>query len=167
MDIEKNIVEWFQQLKEHRRNEQEKIPSEPKKKSDEELKEMIQVGAYFLSHNQLSYIELCWMLAEKQLIIQKGDENVTENEIRKKSEEVFRSSCTYDELCWLISELNILIDSSLEQIYQYDKYNILLQFYSSRAGKQLLRISLPSFIYLTKAKQILTNLIKKLEENND
>ncbi|MFX0188909.1 MAG: hypothetical protein ACFE8A_14380 [Candidatus Hodarchaeota archaeon] len=116
MDVEKNILEWLQQLKEHRKTEPEKIPSEPKKKSDDELKEMIQVRAYFLSHNQLSYNELCWMLAEKQLIIQKGDENVTENEIRKKAEEVFRSSCTYDELCWLISELNILIEQKILDI---------------------------------------------------
>jgi hypothetical protein len=50
------------------------------------------------------------MLAEKQVIIQKGDENVTENDIRQKAEEIFRSSCSYDELCWLIAELNILVD---------------------------------------------------------
>lgn len=50
------------------------------------------------------------MLAEKELIIQKGNKNVSENDVKKKAEEIFRSSSTYDELCWLIAELNILVE---------------------------------------------------------
>jgi hypothetical protein len=53
------------------------------------------------------------MLAEKQLIISKGDENVTENDIRGKAEEIFHSTCSYDELCWLISELKILVEEHI------------------------------------------------------
>lgn len=53
------------------------------------------------------------MLAEKQLIISKGDENVTENDIREKAEEIFHSTCSYDELCWLISELKILVEEHI------------------------------------------------------
>ena len=109
--LEINLLKWLEQLKEYRKTEPEKITTE--ETSDVDLKEMINVAAYFLSQNQLSYNELCWLLAEKQLIIQKGDENVSLNDIRKKAEQIFRSSCTYDELCWLISELKILKEKKL------------------------------------------------------
>ena len=107
---EKNIIEWFTQLKKYRKTEPDKEITKQVEIKKENLKEDINVAAYFLSQNELSYDELCWMLAEKQLIIQKGDENVTENDIRQKAEEIFNSSCSYDELCWLISELSILVD---------------------------------------------------------
>jgi len=109
-ELEINLLKWLEQLKEYRKTEQ-KITT-----SDVNLKEMIDVAAYFLSQNQLSYNDLCWLLAEKQLIIQKGDENVSVDDIRKKAEEIFRSSCTYDELCWLISELKILTEKKLLEI---------------------------------------------------
>ena len=114
--LEINLLKWLEQLKEYRKAEPEKITTEPEETSDVDLKEMINVAAYFLSQNQLSYNELCWLLAEKQLIIQKGDENVSVDDIRKKAEEIFRSSCTYDELCWLISELKILTEKKLLEI---------------------------------------------------
>ncbi len=114
--LEINLLKWLEQLKEYRKAESEKITTQPEETSNVDLKEMINVAAYFLSQNQLSYNDLCWLLAEKQLIIQKGDENVSVEEIRKKAEEIFRSSCTYDELCWLISELKILIEKKLLEI---------------------------------------------------
>ena len=114
--IEANLTKWLKQLKKYRKFEPEKLTPEPRERSNEEFKEIIRVTAYFISQNQLSYNELCWMLAEKQLIIQKGDNNVTNDDIRKKAEEVFRSSCTYDELCWLIAELKILTEEKLLEI---------------------------------------------------
>ena len=116
MTTEKDILEWFLQIKKYRKLESE--PEEPKKndRDKQDLKEMIAVGAYYLSQNQLSYDELCWMLAEKQLIIQKGDKNVSEDDIRKKAAEIFRSTTPYDELCWLISELNILVDKKYLEV---------------------------------------------------
>ncbi|TFG00255.1 MAG: hypothetical protein EU540_05530 [Promethearchaeota archaeon] len=114
--LEINLLKWLEQLKEYRKTEPEKITTEPEETSNIDLKEMIDVAAYFLSQNQLSYNELCWLLAEKQLIIQMGDENVSLDDIRKKAEEIFRSSCTYDELCWLISELKILTEKKLLEI---------------------------------------------------
>ncbi len=33
-------------------------------------------------------------------------------DIKKKAEQVFNSSCTYDELCWLNAEMDILIKKS-------------------------------------------------------
>ncbi len=106
----KDILEWFLQLKKYRKSEPDKEEPIQIEKQEVDLSEMISVGAYYLSQNQLSYDELCWMLAEKQLIIQKGDKNVSEEDIRKKAAEIFRSATPYDELCWLIAELNILVD---------------------------------------------------------
>jgi len=114
--LEINLIKWLEQLNEHRKAEPEKLTTEPEETSNVELKEMINAAAYFVSQNELSYNELCWMLAEKQLIIQKGYDNVSEDDIRKKAEEVFRSSCTYDELCWLISELKTLTEKKFLEI---------------------------------------------------
>jgi len=113
---EKDIVEWFLQLKKYRKSEPEREEPKPKEKEEVNLSEMIDVGAFYLSQNQLSYDELCWMLAEKQLIIQKGDENVTEDDIRKLAAKIFSSTSSYDELCWLIAELNILVDEKYLEI---------------------------------------------------
>lgn len=66
----------------------------------------VREAAYYLSLNKYSYNDLCWMLAEK---IQKMSLDLPSIEdIKKKAEEVFRSSCTYDELCYLTAELEIL-----------------------------------------------------------
>jgi hypothetical protein len=116
--LEKDVVEWFLQLKKYRKSEPEKEAIKQKEKEEVDLSEKISVGAYYLSQNQLSYDELCWMLAEKQLIIQKGDKNVSEDDIRKLAAEIFRSTTPYDELCWLIAELNILVDEKYLEVAQ-------------------------------------------------
>ena len=107
---EKNIIEWLNQLKNYRKTEPEVEVANKNEIDKKDLSEYIAVAAYFLSQNELTYNELCWMLAEKQLIIQKGDKNVTEVDIRKKASEIFRSNASYDELCWLIAELDILVE---------------------------------------------------------
>ena len=114
--LEKDVVEWFLQLKKYRKSEPEREEPKQKEKEEVNLSEMIDVGAFYLSQNQLSYDELCWMLAEKQLIIQKGDENVTEDDIRKLAAKIFSSTSSYDELCWLIAELNILVDEKYLEV---------------------------------------------------
>ncbi|MGQ4873723.1 MAG: hypothetical protein ACP6IY_06560 [Promethearchaeia archaeon] len=68
----------------------------------------VQVEAYFISKRNLTYNELCWLLAEKQLEIMMWPEKPTEDDIRPKAEEIFNSFCTYDELCWLLAELTVL-----------------------------------------------------------
>ena len=142
--IETKIIEWFQQLKNHRRYEpQEKLKEttetvrfvkfeqaptevkateeverivEEKKEEPEEpdLKTQIKEAAYYLSLDEYTYDQLCWILAEK---IQKVNLDMPSIEdIRRKAEEVFNSSCTYDELCWLNAEMDILTRRSfLEQ----------------------------------------------------
>ncbi|MFX1442939.1 MAG: hypothetical protein ACFFHV_05945 [Promethearchaeota archaeon] len=114
--LEKDIVEWFLQLKKYRKIEPELEVTTQKEVHKKDLREYITVAAYFLSQNELSYNELCWMLAEKQLIIQKGDEHVFENDIRNKAAQIFSSDLSYDELCWLIAELNILVDKKYLEI---------------------------------------------------
>ncbi len=75
-----------------------------------DLKTEIKEAAYFLSLDRYSYNDLCWMLAEK---IQKMNIVMPSIEdIKRKAEEVFSSSCTYDELCWLNAEMDILIKKS-------------------------------------------------------
>ena len=113
---EKNIIEWFKQLKKYRKIESDVEENKQKETDKKDLRDYISVAAYFLSQNELSYNELCWMLAEKQLVIQKGDKNVTENDIRNKAAQIFRVNLSYDELCWLIAELNILVDKKYLEV---------------------------------------------------
>ncbi len=68
----------------------------------------INLAAYELAQKNKGYKGLCRELAKLQLSITKGEKKMTDNEIKKKTEEIFKSSSTYEEVCWLISELKIL-----------------------------------------------------------
>ncbi len=72
----------------------------------------IKEDANFLCEQKLNYEDLCWMLAEIQLKYNKGYDNVSENEIKIKAEELKRSSLKNDEICWKIAELNHLASES-------------------------------------------------------
>ncbi len=78
-------------------------------KSNKDLEAQIQVAAYFLAQKKHTYAELCWMLAERQLKIEKNVKNVPDDEIRKKAETIFYSGIHYDKLVWLIAEVDILV----------------------------------------------------------
>jgi hypothetical protein len=135
--VETRILEWLTQIKEYRRLEPQKIessdtikfikfekpPDRVKKQlpikeevveiapEEPKLKTQIREAAYYLSLDKYSYDELCWLLAEK---IQKINLDMPSIEdIKRKAEEVFNSSCTYDELCWLNAEMDILTKKSL------------------------------------------------------
>jgi hypothetical protein len=122
--METRITEWFIQLNKYRKSvskeetiEEIKEPEEIQEREVEEesdepdLKTQVRETAYFLSLDKYSYNELCWLLAEK---IQKMNLPIPSIEdIRKKAEEVFNSSCTYDELCWLNAEMDVLTKKSL------------------------------------------------------
>jgi len=142
--VETRIVEWLQQIKEHRKIKPkqmeervikavkfvrlEKAPAEvetkdttpiekitPKEEVIEEVEEadfksQIREAAYYLSQKGYTYDELCWILSEK---IQKMSLEIPSIEdIKRKAEEVFSSSCSYDELCWLNAEMDHLIKKS-------------------------------------------------------
>lgn len=142
--VETRIVEWLQQIKEHRKIKPkqmeekvtkavkfvrlEKAPAKvepkditpiekitPKEDVIEEVEEadfktQIRKAAYYLSQKGYTYDELCWILSEK---IQKMSlEMPSIEDIKRKAEEVFRSSCSYDELAWLNAEMDHLIKKS-------------------------------------------------------
>ncbi|MBN1215149.1 MAG: hypothetical protein JXA99_06865 [Candidatus Lokiarchaeota archaeon] len=71
-----------------------------------DIKKRIELEAYYLSKKNLTYNELCWMLAEK--IIQSQREQVgriAKAKIQEKAEEIFNHSYKYEDLCWQIAEL--------------------------------------------------------------
>ncbi len=82
-------------------------------KRSQELEKKIQEAAYFFSRKGFSYDELCWLYAEVQLIIQKGNSTISKDEIKKKAEEVNAMNLSPDELCWKTAELNILIEKKI------------------------------------------------------
>lgn len=118
--MEERITAWLKQLTEHRKVavkeelvEELLEPEESKEPEESDLKNQIREAAYFLALEKYSYNELCWILAEK---IQKMNLPMPSIEdIKKKAEEVFRSSCAYDELCWLNAEMDILTRKTLLQ----------------------------------------------------
>jgi len=81
---------------------------------DPDFEAEITIHAHNLSQEKHSYEELCEQLAKLQLDFLKGKEKASEKEIKKKYEEIYKSSSTYDELCWLISELSRLLEKQSE-----------------------------------------------------
>ena len=73
------------------------------------LRHQISVAAYFLSQKNYTYDKLCWMLAERQLIIQKDARYKEEIRKKEKAAEIFFQGLHYDLLTWLIAELDIMI----------------------------------------------------------
>jgi len=71
----------------------------------------INIAAYFLAQKGYTYDKLCWMLAERQLLIQKDPEYNQEDRIKEKAAEIFFSGPAYDVLCYLISEIDIMMRS--------------------------------------------------------
>ena len=78
-------------------------------KMDDENISQINVAAYYLAEKGYPYDRLCWMLAERHLIIQKDPNYNHESRIREKAAEIFHSGPTYDVLCYLISEIDIMM----------------------------------------------------------
>ncbi len=82
-----------------------------------ELNKHIQEVAYFFSREGISYDELCWLYAEVQLLILKGDSMIiSKDEIKFKAEEINRMNFSQEELCWKTAELNILIEKRVFKI---------------------------------------------------
>ncbi|MFX1314827.1 MAG: hypothetical protein ACFE9T_03120 [Promethearchaeota archaeon] len=80
---------------------------------DPDFEAKVSIAAYNLSQEKKSYKELCRTLAEIQLKLMKGNKKLTETEINKKSNDIFKSSSTYEELCWLIAELSMMSKKKL------------------------------------------------------
>lgn len=77
---------------------------------DPDFEAEITIASHNLSQENHSYEDLCRKLAELQMSFLKGKEKVSENDLKKKTKEIYKSSSTYDELCWLIVELSKLLE---------------------------------------------------------
>ena len=69
----------------------------------------VNIAAYYLAQKGYTYDKLCWMLAERKLIVQRDQRYNQEDRIREKAAEIFYSGPDYDVLCYLISEIDILM----------------------------------------------------------
>ncbi|MFX0187297.1 MAG: hypothetical protein ACFE8A_06125 [Candidatus Hodarchaeota archaeon] len=82
---------------------------------DDDLREQINVAAYYLSQKYLPIDTLCNMLARRQLYIENNYRNAPEILVTKRTAEIFCSEPepNYDVLCWLIAELDIRIGNKI------------------------------------------------------
>lgn len=120
--LEKNISQELQKPIIFKESEQEPEMelSEPEEIEEEfGLESQIKEAAYYLSLDNYSYDDLCWMLAEKIL---KTHRMPSIEDTKKKAEQVFRSSCTYDELCWLNAEIELLLSEEylVKERFKFD-----------------------------------------------
>ncbi len=79
---------------------------------DDEKVSQVNIAAYYLAQKGYTYDKLCWMFAERQLLVQKDPNYNKEDRVREKAAEIFFSGATYDVLCYLISEMDIKIKLS-------------------------------------------------------
>jgi hypothetical protein len=77
-----------------------------------DLEAEITLAAHKLSKKNISYKNLCQLLAEMQLDLIKGPNKASKSDVLKKTQEIFESSSTYEEICWLIAQLNAIADKS-------------------------------------------------------
>jgi len=74
-----------------------------------DLEAEITLNAHSISQGGISYEDLAKRLARLQLVLLKGKDKLLDSEIKKKTEEIIKSTSTFEELAWLVSELEILI----------------------------------------------------------
>ena len=77
--------------------------------SNEKIHNIINNSAEELAIKTFPYDDLCWQLAELELISEKGWKKYTNKELFKREEEIFSDSLNYIDLCWLICELRFLL----------------------------------------------------------
>jgi len=80
---------------------------------NDDIKQDIGVAAYFLSKKEISYNDLCWMLAERQLYLNYNFQKADQNSIKEQATTVYKSIPPYDVLCWLISEIDFLLKTNV------------------------------------------------------
>ncbi|MDX1797090.1 MAG: hypothetical protein R3255_00435 [Candidatus Lokiarchaeia archaeon] len=78
---------------------------------DPDFEGEITIAAHKIAQENKAYGDLCRKLAEIQMKLIKED--ASEKEIKKKTEEIFKSSSTYKEICWLIAELKALLGKKI------------------------------------------------------
>ncbi|MFX1273716.1 MAG: hypothetical protein ACFFBP_11335 [Promethearchaeota archaeon] len=73
------------------------------------LKTQVDKAAQNLIKKALPFDELCWELAELQLIIDKGTHNYNDHEVSSMEDKIFNAELTYEEICWLIAYLTVFL----------------------------------------------------------
>jgi len=71
--------------------------------------EEISVAAYYVWQRQYNYEILCWLLAERQLHVEKEFTKSSVTLISQLAENIFSSKTPYDILCWYIGLYNLFI----------------------------------------------------------
>ena len=77
--------------------------------NEEQIKNNINVAAYFIAQKNMPYDKLCWLLAERRLYVQRNFQQAPQNQIKNMAAEIYHSGTPYDIMCWFIAELDILI----------------------------------------------------------
>mgnify|MGYP001155948839 CR=1 FL=1 len=65
---------------------------------------------------------------------------------------LLKTQISSTELKYLADEFQLIVESKIDQIYQLDKKDIIIQLHKTGIGKLRLRINSPSFIYLSENK---------------
>jgi hypothetical protein len=73
-----------------------------------DLEAVITVNAHKIAGEGKCYEDLCELLAELQLSLAMEKGKPLVKDIKKKADDIFKSSSTYEEICWLISSLRLL-----------------------------------------------------------
>jgi hypothetical protein len=72
--------------------------------------EEVSVAAYYVWEKEQDYGTLCWLLAEREMYLEKGFTIPSKLQIMKRAEQIFNERPPYDVLCWHIGKLNLIID---------------------------------------------------------
>ena len=72
-------------------------------KKYKEFTTRVEQAAKYLLNEQLPYEDLCWELAEFQLIYEKGHGKYDEHDVRKKAKTLYEISPSYREICLIIA----------------------------------------------------------------
>jgi len=109
-DPTQRVLRWWKQFNKQlgkKTVQEDQLKEEEPSEEEPDLESQIREAAYYLSLENYSYNDLCWFLGEKIQNINMKMPSL--DDIRRKAEEIYKSSSTYDELCWLNAELDILI----------------------------------------------------------
>ena len=79
------------------------------KKKIEKFRKQVEQTADNLLKVQLPYEDLCWELAEFQLIYEKGSGKYKRRELRNKVKTLNEISPSYRELCWIIATYKVYL----------------------------------------------------------
>jgi len=75
-----------------------------------ELRTKIDEFTEYLVKTNFPYDNLCWALAEFELIFENGHKHYTEHEVIAREKKIFDASLDYEELCWFIANLKVYLE---------------------------------------------------------